>query len=811
MSTTTNWRKGKEKSTIDYQKLDSFIELALSKFEYKEPLSSLYTATGSHAYYIINNNSLTPDLVIFNEIFNKNVCFYDFKGGSYNPFPRKKFNIEQKKRKNFDKSNLQQDDLNSHGSFEEDPQWVDVEIGELDKVNLQFQSLPFLNPNSDQQIPTKLEKYGKCDKYDKFDKFDNKFTREKNKENKDDNSINLSNLEDRNENGVNKSNQLDGDKDNEYAGDFNMGIFCDQNESSIINPENTSHDYGFNINSSENNKNDGFLESMSQIRNTLMDPNLDHKINNNRGISAFQHTKNNENESFNDKPAEFLNENSETKSRKSSFNQASLINNFDLNLICGDKHHSKDLSINNTSNIDFETKESKSRKLSEAKNSRVDNEAKVSIKVNQGETAKHIAKDTEEVKDHKESIEIKDNKEKEIKESVDKEEDNTNKSNSNSGGKNYYVNNNFTNIQINMTPNLMGNQMNFPFHLLNYNMPFNPYMRPGYNVNMNSMTGMQVNNEQQNNMNNMSNNINSVQISQEKTTKISLYDVPENQSEQILNKNISTNSTNVNSNTNPITNTKDNKINNNMLNNNFMFMQNMQYNNQMQAYMNMMQQGQNKDVQTTQNQISNFDSQFIENPSAVIVKNMYLKNWFVLTEKDKLINFSSIELLDFLEMYYKAEKKYEILHINDYQSDMYFNPVTLLEYLREIVPSFKFKMPNPSTMMFHQMGGMFKPNQGIYNKNTSTNNNTNTNSNNNNTGNSNSNTNNLHKGSTDVNEDKGYKSSYNSGNYNSNSNYDYNKQNNYQKSYTVNNITIEEDKRKKFKVYPSSQAYKNKK
>lgn len=810
MSTTTNWRKGKEKSTIDYQKLDSFIELALSKFEYKEPLSSLYTATGSHSYYIINNNSLTPDLVIFNEIFNKNVCFYDFKGGSYNPFPRKKFNIEQKKRKNFDKSNLQQDDLNSHGSFEEDPQWVDVEIGELDKVDLQFQSLPFPNPNSDQQTPTKLERYGKCDKYDKFDKF----TREKNKENRDDNSINLSNLEDRNDNGVNKSIHYDGEKDNEYAGDFNMGIFCDQNESSIINPENTSHDYGLNTNtnSNENNKTDGFLESMSQIRNTLMDPNLDHKINNNRGISAFQANKNNDNESFNDKPVEFLNENSESKSRKSSFNQASLMNNFDLNLICGDKRPSKDLSINNTSNLDFDSKETKSRKLSEAKNR--DTESKLLNQVNQEDNSKNIKKDSIEIKDIKDSVEMKENKEgKEVKENADKEEDNNNKSNSNSGVKNYYVNNNFTNIQINMTPNLMGNQMNFPFHLLNYNMPFNPYMRPGYNLNMNNMTGMQVNNEQQqsnlSNLNNINSNINSVQVNQEKT-KLTANEASDNQAEENLSKNISTNSTtNINSNTNPNIPipTKDNKFNNNMLNNNFMFMQNMQYNNQMQAYMNLMQQGQNKDVQTTQNQISNFDSQFIENPSAVIVKNMYLKNWFVLTEKDKLINFSSIELLDFLEMYYKAEKKYEILHINDYQSDMYFNPVTLLEYLREIVPSFKFKMPNPSTMMFHQMSGMFKPNQTIYNK-SSTIGNTNSVTNNN-TGNSNSNTSNLHKGSVD-NEDKGYKNAYNSGNYNSNSNYDY-KSNNYQKQYTVNNITIEEDKRKKFKVYPSSQAYKNKK
>lgn len=751
MSATTNWRKGKEKSTIDYNKLDSFIELALSKFEYKEPLSALYQATGSHAYYIINNNSLTPDLVIFNEVFNKNVCFYDFKGGSYNPFPRKKFNIEQKKRKNFDKSNLQQDDLNSHGSYEEEPQWVDVEIGELDKVDLQFQSLPY-NPNT--------ESYGR-----------EKLYKDRNKE---ENSINLSNLEEnekksfKNEYTANASkDNYEGYKDNEYGGEFNMGIFCDQNESSIINPENnTSQDYGFNLNSYDTNKNDGFLESMSQIRSTLIDPNIDHKLNNSRGISAFQYTKSNENESFNDKP-----EISDTKSRKSSFNnQASIINNFNLNLICGDKRLSKDLSINNTSNLESNKNESDTRKQS------VD-ETKISKKDEENKTLR-----TEE-KEH----DI--NNLKEVAENQVEESDHASKTNkNNSESKNYYVNNNFTNIQINMTPNLMGGQMNFPFHLLNYNMPFNPYMRQGYNANIPG--GMPTDP-----LNNVNSNDSNVQT-QEKA-KVSVNEALENLIEQGSNTSKLLNNASTN------TSIKDNKYNsnNNMFNNNMMFLQNMQYNNQMQAYMSMMQQGQSKD--STLNQTNNFDSQFIENPSAVIVKNMYLKNWFVLTEKDKLINFSSIELLDFLEMYYKAEKKYEILHINDYQSDMYFNPVTLLEYLREIVPSFKFKMPNPSAMMFHQMGGMFKGGQGNYNKSN--------NGTGNNYANSNSTTGNLHKGSTDVNEnEKGFKNNYNTG-YTSN-NYEYNKSgSNFQKPYTVNNITIEEDKRKKFKVYPSSQAYKNKK
>ena len=136
-SETCGWRKTKDKDNIDHEKLDNFIELVLSKYTFQSPDDKLYQIAGEQAYNIINNNSLTPDLVIYNKAFNKNLCFYDFKGNSFNPFPRKKFKFEF--RGNDDKK---QKDIGSNYSNEDDIQWADADINELEKDQFAFCKLP---------------------------------------------------------------------------------------------------------------------------------------------------------------------------------------------------------------------------------------------------------------------------------------------------------------------------------------------------------------------------------------------------------------------------------------------------------------------------------------------------------------------------------------------------------------------------------------------------------------------------------------------------------------------------------------------
>lgn len=150
-----NWRKPKDSSLIDYEKLDTFIDLVMSKYKQENVKKELYDITGDQAYFIINNNSLIPDLVIFNKTFNKNLCYYDFKGNAYNPYPRKKLKIENFKSMKDYKDNQRDDfkdkdkkdiysNYGSQDSKENDPDWADTDVNDLNN-NFEFCRLPPTN------------------------------------------------------------------------------------------------------------------------------------------------------------------------------------------------------------------------------------------------------------------------------------------------------------------------------------------------------------------------------------------------------------------------------------------------------------------------------------------------------------------------------------------------------------------------------------------------------------------------------------------------------------------------------------------
>ena len=594
MSACGNWRK-KDKCLIDHNKLDSFIELALSKFEYKDPHPDLYKATGSHAYFIIHNNCLVPDLVIFNQTFNKNFCYYDFKSNAFNPFPRKKFLIEKK---NKNENNI------SAGSFEEDPQWMNVEINELD-VNgeLKFESLP----------------------------------REDKREFKDESII----------------------KESRKSSDSKLQ---------------ETFDFNYNLNQLKDEENDEKSKEYKDRKNSNEEFNL---YSNLKGTKGFE----------------------ETKSVKSSHEDAQ----FNMEIF---DHNTSNLLDNNefgfNMNLFNENEEYKElRELKELKDNSFEKDDSNSTKININKLFEKDS-DTQEEKEDKKSE-----------------------------GKKYYVNNNYTNIQINMPPtyNFPPPYMNFVKMNLSGGMPPMQPIHPIHSIHQQINKGKDKKDDKKLFVNNMQNQ---------------------------------------------------------------MFLPNLQYNPQLHNMLVLMQQqaaqlGQNKDIKTQ------LESQYIENPSQVILKNMIDKGWFVSTEKEKLMNFNSIELLDFLEVYYKFDKKYEIYNIQDYQSDMYFTPMTLLENLREIVPAFKAKMQYQKNMMNRgvsinnlnmmnnidimkvgMMRGMSQP-TNIEKENLSIN-------------------------SKEIKENPMVPQI-------SNEKRDSNTSSG--KSFTINNIKIEEDKRKKIKVMPISQKNKN--
>lgn len=78
---------------------------------------------------------------------------------------------------------------------------------------------------------------------------------------------------------------------------------------------------------------------------------------------------------------------------------------------------------------------------------------------------------------------------------------------------------------------------------------------------------------------------------------------------------------------------------------------------------------------------------FLENPSTLIQKNLLKKGWTLMDDKNKPYKFlNSVDLLSFLEEEKKNSKINKLNWISDHESDMFFKPSDLLETLSENVP-----------------------------------------------------------------------------------------------------------------------------
>lgn len=179
-------RKSYSKPFTNHKGLDDFIQTSLDKYHFVDPAQEMYEATDGHSNFIVSNKSAIPDLVIYNKKFNKNECFCDADTTVYNSFPRLKFILKAKppvNQKPSSSSNITGSSTgNNPGSIqpsgssnilitnasgglkpinnslppkgnnfnnfkddmleEDDPQWGDVDVKELEKTKVQFQALP---------------------------------------------------------------------------------------------------------------------------------------------------------------------------------------------------------------------------------------------------------------------------------------------------------------------------------------------------------------------------------------------------------------------------------------------------------------------------------------------------------------------------------------------------------------------------------------------------------------------------------------------------------------------------------------------
>ena len=79
---------------------------------------------------------------------------------------------------------------------------------------------------------------------------------------------------------------------------------------------------------------------------------------------------------------------------------------------------------------------------------------------------------------------------------------------------------------------------------------------------------------------------------------------------------------------------------------------------------------------------------FLENPTQIVQKNMFIKGWLLMTLNDKILGqFNSIELFKYLDKKIYEGWVFENTWITDYETDMYFTPSNLYEILKEIIPN----------------------------------------------------------------------------------------------------------------------------
>ena len=84
-----------------FKELDLFIQNSLDKYFYVEPWQKLYERTGKLHRDIISDKSTIPDLIIYNKTFNKSDCFLESNEKTYIKFPRIRFILRPKYKKEY--------------------------------------------------------------------------------------------------------------------------------------------------------------------------------------------------------------------------------------------------------------------------------------------------------------------------------------------------------------------------------------------------------------------------------------------------------------------------------------------------------------------------------------------------------------------------------------------------------------------------------------------------------------------------------------------------------------------------------------
>ena len=611
-----------------FRELDEFIQNSLDKFFFVEPWKNLYDNTGIFSKHIISNKSTIPDLIIFNKTFNKNDCYEGANRNYFNKFPRLRFILR--------------------------PRYKE-----------------FYNPcdtiGNDDNIFIRNKNYNK----------EKKLNEKNNKNNNNDN------IYFKNTNSNSKNKYIKPLKKYIPEGDFEDGIIL-----SKLSPDNI---FETNINSNNFKNNDN--KKNNDLKNEDYSIKNDNKLNNNNNLNfnfnnnnpiivenkkiSINENKTNQKQYDDEEEPEWENDDVTNYTTKIAFQE-----------IPKDLKEKAEKEIDKRGKVDVYN-DKVLQTLNEGNSNINNNNNNNNLNVNNNNSNEEILK-FDESKGGNIFEQLENFLQLNDKNTNEKENDNNNffdsynnNNNNNKSNSNFNKNNNNNNVNNNL-----------PFSSFNRNKRKNNYI---YNNNNNN--NMNINNINQNlQMQNMQLRY---QIQQQQAQQAQLQQLYFLQQQQYLNyiqmQNIQNQMMNGiygnipnNNQRNPMINMNMN-MNFSLNNNNNQNIKNLDnnINNNVNNEENEEEDPMMNDF-TTDNKYYN-PTVFLENPALIVKKNLIEKNWFLMRDGKILGNYNSEELLFLLDEKIKEGNNFNNISINDYQTDVVFQPKILYEILKEYVPKIKKK------------------------------------------------------------------------------------------------------------------------
>ena len=649
-----------ENQNINFKEFDSFIQKCLDKYFYVEPWKKLYERTGKFHRDIISDKPTIPDLIIYNKYFNKSFCFYESNQNSYIRFPRMRFILRPKFKKEYNPIPTYGKDneillFPKKEGFQINKDFNYFEVKEQKESDFQKEEKDLIFESNEDNTTNKAN-IGKEEEEEEEDpewandKVDDYFNREEIKFKAIPKSIE--------------------DKANEENEDITS------KPNTIIKEEENSDDkININIDNFFSEKKEITFEDIDKINDKNKEKNNFIKIRNeNEKENNFMKNKINNNSKKADINFDNIIEKNELKKNSNEFFDAFDEKNKYKNLYLEDEN-----SDNNNSEY-------------EIKNNRINNNVNINeLKIQQ---IKRF------IEQNKNNIIANNN----LNNFINTHNNTSNfKNNKNfSSNQNHIYNINNNNILFNLNninyyphnnnPNVNMNINNIPYNnSQNFNNPNNAYMTRNNNrINYSNKPNININSKETyvKNLNNMIHNYNTQNMDKNnlinnlRINQSQMYNnlMPMNYNVNNIQRNALLYNSQLYNNYPPLYN----NINNNLIRINSQTNQNQKYqnniNNEIQNKFNITEEPKNNQENTEQD----FEPlDFSDNPYQILIKNINQKKWLVI-EKDKnnyILNYNTKELFDYLKG--KNKEEFKDLSINDSDTDYFFPADEIYENLKK--------------------------------------------------------------------------------------------------------------------------------